>query len=241
MGHLRNPRLMRWEEEISNVTPRIPRTLMNPGVQQIVGWCFVGFGAVLSVYGGILVKDAREALRSQKESVRTVDGSSAKPENLKELQVRIAVLRLMDDFEGYLKKIVEAHSKDIDQIAQEMNYRGLYSSGPHIGAQFNLANKHREEISGRWLDFTRKIQDVLLADGKRELPDSELRTRYTQIQQEAENTLVKIANLTIEHFRSRSATFAPQQIDAAEKELLKPVSITSGDVVLNSSPDKTSP
>ena len=132
----------------------------------------------------------------------------------------------MDDYESYLSKIVDAHSKDIDRIAQEMNYNNRYSSGPHIGAQFDLANKHREEVSGKWIDFTRKIQDALLANGKIEFPDDKLRMRYVEIQQKSENTLERIADLTVEYFGKRSATFSPQQIDAARKQLLKPAFIT---------------
>ncbi len=132
---------------------------------------------------------------------------------------RLNVQRSLDDFSVYLHGTVERHQKEIDRIAQEMNFRGLYSSGPHLKAQYELVKQTQNDINAEWKKITRQIEDLTMERGERQLVDKDLGQRLKEIETKKNEIILQIRQMTDTYFNSRN-TFQKQEVEAAGKQIL---------------------
>ncbi|GEM_PF-5683099 len=134
---------------------------------------------------------------------------------LKQKHATLKIQRLFEDFSVYLKDTAEKHNKEINQIAQQHNYRGTYSSGPHIREQYELARIRRREISSKQVELKRRMEDEALSAGQSELTDEELKRQYVAAEAAAEQLRSDVLDATHSYFASRRHTFP--QITELEK------------------------
>ena len=139
---------------------------------------------------------------------------------LKQRRATIKIKRLFEDFADYLKKIVEQHRKDIDQIAQLHNFRNTYSSGPHLREQYDMVLKKRREILEKWIQLKRQVEDELLESGHTELTDEELKQEYDLAENKKDRAREEILEMAQRYFTSRSATFSIPDLEKLKQRVL---------------------
>ncbi|GEM_PF-5321895 len=134
-------------------------------------------------------------------------------------QYRLNIQRNLDDFSAYLHNTLEHHRKEIDRISGEMNSRGFFHSGPHLKAQYELVKQTQNMISTNWKETTRKIEDLTMERGERQLTDKKLEQQLKETEAKKNEALLQIKQMTDDYFSSRNA-FQKQDIEAVRRQTL---------------------
>lgn len=134
---------------------------MQAMTQVVWGYIFLGLGAILFAFGGVVSKTGHDRLQEERIEKKNVEEKHQQM-LYQQSVAKLTINRIIKDAGEALQTYIKKNSEEIERINGDFNMRNMVHGGGHVKAHIERVNSFIREVKILIKETARKIEDSLL-------------------------------------------------------------------------------